>query len=94
MLGLGGGERPVQVSQQIVNVLNANRQAHRVFRYAGLDQFFRRKLAVGGRSRVRSQRFGIANIHQACEYLQRIEEGGTGFAGFALGGFHAKRQQA
>ena len=69
---------------QVVDVLNAHRQAHHVFAHAGLGEFLGVELAVRGRCRVRGQRFGIANIDQAGEQLQRIQKAGTGGAAFAI----------
>jgi len=51
-VGSDRGQRLLQVGDDVVDVLDADRQAHHVGRYAGLGQFRRRQLAVGGRGRV------------------------------------------
>ena len=61
-------------------MLDADRQANHVFRYAGLFQLFGRELAVGGAGRVAGERFGVADVDQTRDQLQRILEARAGFA--------------
>jgi hypothetical protein len=84
----------VQVSQQIVNMLYAYRQAHHVFAHASLGQLFSIELAVRGGGGVCRQRLRIANIDQTREELQRVEKACTRSARLAITGFQAKRQDA
>ena len=80
----------VQIGQQIVDVLDTDRQAHGFLAHAGLLQLFGIELAVGGGRRVRGQRLGVADVDQAREQLQRVLEARAGLAA----ALHAKREQA
>ncbi len=62
-------------------MLDAHRQAHHALGHAGLLQFFRPELAVGGGGRVRGQRASIADVYEPREELQGIEEARAGRAG-------------
>jgi hypothetical protein len=66
------GECLVQIFQQIVDVLDADRQADHAFRYAGLGQLLRVELAVRGRSRMAGERLGVADVHEPQKELQRV----------------------
>ena len=59
-------------------MLDTHRQAHHAFSHTSLRQFGSIELAVCGGCRVCSQRFGIANVHEAGKQLQRIEKTRTG----------------
>ena len=69
-----GGKRLIEVGQQVFDVLDPDRQAHRVFRHAGGDQFGRRKLAVRRRCGVRGERAHVSDIDEPGEELQRVEK--------------------
>jgi hypothetical protein len=71
---LNRGQRLLQVGQQVVAVLDADRQAHRIHRHAGFRQLFLIELAVRGGGRMAGQRLGVADIDQAREQLERILE--------------------
>jgi hypothetical protein len=55
--------RLVEIGDDVLGVLDADRQAHDVRGGAGELQLVGAELAVGGRGRVAGQRFGIADIH-------------------------------
>ena len=69
-----------QVGLQVIDVLDADRQAHHAFAHTGLGQFFGVELAVGGGCWVRGQRLRVANVDEAREELQSIQEARTGRA--------------
>ena len=73
-------------------MLDTDGQAHHAFAHTGLDQLGSVQLAVSGGGRVGRQRLGVANVHQAREQLQRIEEACAGFA--ASVALEAERQNA
>ena len=75
-------------------MLNTNGQAHHAFAHAGFFQLGAVQLAVRGRCRVCGQRFGVANVDQACEQLQGIEKACTSGTAFAIGGVEAEGQNA
>lgn len=81
-------QRLLQICLQVIDMLDANRQAHHVLRDAGFGQFGRIELAVGGRCRMGRQRFGVADIHQPREQLQRIEHPRTGGARVGVAVLH------
>uniref|UniRef100_A0A0N4ZJU5 NAD-specific glutamate dehydrogenase n=1 Tax=Parastrongyloides trichosuri TaxID=131310 RepID=A0A0N4ZJU5_PARTI len=91
---LDGGQRLLQIGDQVVDVLDADGQAHRVLGHARLLQFVRRQLAVGGRGRVADQRLGVADVDQTGEDLHRVLEAGARLAAAPLfNGSDAKGQQ-
>lgn len=51
----GSGQSLLQIGQQVVDMFDADRQAHHVFAHARLCQFFGIKLAVGGAGGVGGQ---------------------------------------
>ena len=59
-----GGERLFHIGQQVVDVLDADRESHRVFADAGLVELGRQDLAVRGRVGVRRERFGVADVDE------------------------------
>jgi hypothetical protein len=85
-----GQLRRALIGQQVVDVLDADRQAHHVFAHAGLGQFLGRQLAVRGGGRVAGQRLGVADVDQAGEQLQRILEARAGRAGRRRPGLQAE----
>src|SRR5690606_6750690 len=75
----GLGEGLFDIGNDVIDMLDADRDAHQVFRYAGLFQLFGRKLAMGGGGRVAGQRLGVTDIDEAQDHLQRIDEAPAGF---------------
>src|SRR5690606_18450772 len=71
-------ERLAQVGKDVVDMLDADGQAHHVAWYAGLLQSLVAELAMGGGRRVAGQRLGIADIDQAHYQLQRVDEARAG----------------
>src|SRR5690606_15415301 len=69
-----------EVGENVVDMLNADRQADHVFRHAGCRELFRVELAVRGRGRVAGERLGVADVHQTQNQLQGVNEPGAGFA--------------
>src|SRR5690606_29491226 len=68
------GEGLVDIGDDVVDMLDAHRNAHQVFRNASPRQLFRAELAVRGRSRVAGQRLGVADIDQPQDHVQRVDE--------------------
>src|SRR5581483_7165753 len=64
----------VEVPEDVVDVLDADRQADHVRRHPGLDLLFLGELAMGGRCRVDDQRLCVAHVGQVREELQRFDE--------------------
>src|ERR1700759_601149 len=71
------GQRVLEVGDQILDVLQTDRQAHRVLRDPGLGQFLRRQLSMRGRGRMGGKRAYIAYVYQTREQLQRIQKART-----------------
>jgi len=63
----GGGQRLVQIGDDVVAMLNTDRQTDGFRRHAGLALLGLRHLAMGGGSRMAGQRFGVADIDQALD---------------------------
>ena len=70
-----GCERLVEVGENVVDMLQPDREAHIARRDAGCRLLFFRKLRVGGRRRVDGEAAGIADIGDVEEQLQRVDEG-------------------
>ena len=68
------GQRLVEVGQQVIDVLDADGQAHRFRAYTRAGQFLGRELPVGSRRRVGSQRAHVADVDQPGEELQCVQE--------------------
>src|SRR4051812_24111254 len=75
-----GGERLFQVGEQVVDVLDAERQPDRLLADARLVELGRRELPMRRRRRMRRQRLGVTDVDQPREELQRVEEARTGLA--------------
>ncbi len=84
----GARQRLIEIGEQVVDMLNADRQSHGFLADAGLAQFVGRKLAVRGGSRVGGERFGVADIDEPREQAQRVLERRAGCAA----ALHAERQ--
>ena len=65
------GNRLVEIGDDVVDVLDADRQADHVGRGACKLQLILRQLAVGGRGRVDDQRARVADIGEVREQLHR-----------------------
>ena len=63
-----------QILDDVVDVLDADAQADRLGCDAGCRLFVFCQLTMGGRSRVRCQRLGIADVDKPLEDLQRVIE--------------------
>src|ERR1700761_6846119 len=68
----------VDVVDDVVDVLDPDRQADRLRPDAGLDQLLAGKLAVGGGGRMDGQRLGVPQVQQPLDELERVEEGQPG----------------
>src|ERR1700761_2315008 len=71
----GFGQSLVDVVDDVVDVLDADGQADRLRPDAGLHQLLVGQLAVGGGGRMDGEGFGVAQIEQPLDELERIEEG-------------------
>ena len=67
-------QRLLQIGFQIVDVFDADGQAHHVLGHACKHQFLRSQLAVRGGRRMAGERLGIAYVYETSEQLQRILE--------------------
>jgi hypothetical protein len=65
------------VGDDVVDVLDAHRDAHQILRDAGARQFLGVELAVRGRGRVAGERLGVADVDQPQDHLQRVDELGA-----------------
>ncbi|MPL71114.1 hypothetical protein SDC9_16885 [bioreactor metagenome] len=72
--GGGGGERLVEVGDQVGHILDPDRQPHHARRGAGGDLLFLAQLAMRGRGRVDDQRARIAEVRDMAEELQIVDE--------------------
>src|SRR5690606_29878241 len=71
---LDGSEGLVNVGDDVVDVLDAHRNPHKVLGDAGGGEFFGVELAVGCRGRVAGQGFGVADIDQTIDHLEAVDE--------------------
>jgi hypothetical protein len=71
---LGGGEGLVEVRDQVVHVLDADRQPHEVLRHAGVVELLGGELRVRRGRVVDRQRLGVADVGEVAEQLQRLDE--------------------
>ena len=74
-----GLQRLVEVSEDVVDVLEADREAHVVLRHAGRELLFGPELRVGGRRRMNRERARVADVGDVIEKLQRVDETFAGF---------------
>lgn len=79
-----------QVSDEVVDVLDADGEAHHVFRNAGGFEFLSIQLAVRGARWMGRKRFGVADIDEAGEKSQGVDKFAAGFDA----AFDAKTQKA
>ena len=68
----GFGERAVEVPADVVDVLQADREADQVRADAGRDLLLVGQLLVGGAGRVDHQRLGVADVGQVRDQLQAL----------------------
>ena len=69
-----GGERLVQVLDDVVDVLDADREPHQILGDAGGCELLGRELAVGGGGRMGGEGLGVADVDQPGDELQRVDE--------------------
>ena len=69
-----GGECLVEVLDDVIDVLDADAQAHEVRADAGRGLLLSRHLAMRGRSRMGHQRAHVADVHETLEDLERVVE--------------------
>src|SRR5690606_28023186 len=72
------GESLVEVADEVVRILDADREAHRVGTRPRRFLLLGGELAVGGRGRVVDDRPGVAEIDDVAEDLDRVDEAGAG----------------
>src|SRR5690554_6408589 len=80
MSGLGFVQGLGDVGNDVFNVFNTDRQPHQVFAHTGTLQLVCVELAVGSGGRVASQGLGIADVHQAQDQIQGVDELRAGLA--------------
>src|SRR3954451_12691293 len=68
--GLRNLERLIDVPEDVVHVLNANREANVIVGCSGCDLLFGAELRVGGRRRMNCQRACITNVGKMREKLK------------------------
>ena len=71
-------QRLVEVADQVVGVLDPDREAHRVVGRPGQRALLVGELAVGGRGRVEDQRAGVAEVGHMAEQIDRIDQPDAG----------------
>src|SRR5437870_13737737 len=82
-------QRLTKISNNVVDVLDADAEPNHLWCYTYLLLFFRRQLPVRGGCRMTCQRLGIAHIDHSLEQTQSIETFGDCFET----AFHSNRQQ-
>src|SRR5690606_22301217 len=86
----GSRERLLEVADDVVDVLDADREPDGLRRDARGALFLLRELAVRGGRRVAGQRLGIADVDQPLEQLERVVGPDAGF----VAAFQAEREDA
>src|ERR1700722_7942208 len=71
----GRSQRLVDIFDDVGDVLDADRKPDGFRQHAGHALLLGRHLAVRGRCRVAGERFGVADIDEAGDQLQRVVEG-------------------
>ena len=69
----------IEVADDVVDMFDADAKPDRLGSHPGLALFFNRHLSMGSRSRMAGQRFGITDIHEPLDQLERVIELLTGF---------------
>ena len=70
----GGGQGLVEIGDDVVDVLDADREAHVAGRHAAGQLIGRAQLRVRRAGRMDGQRAGIADVGHVIEELERIDE--------------------
>ena len=70
----GGCQRLIQIGDDVVDVLDADRQAHVAGRHAAGELIGRAQLRVRGAGRMDGQGARIADVGHVVEELERIDE--------------------
>ena len=78
--GRRGGQRLVQIGNDVVDVLDADRQPDISRRHAARELILRAQLRMRGAGRMDRQRAHIADIGDVIEQLQRVDEARAGLA--------------
>jgi hypothetical protein len=68
------GQRLIEIGENVVDVLDADREADHLRPHAGFLLLRGRHLTVRGRCRVAGERLGVAHVDQPLEQLQRVVE--------------------
>ena len=74
----GRRQRLIEIEQDVVDVLDADRQTHVAVGDAGREPVFGRQLRVRRGRRMDGERAGIADIGDVIEELQRVDEAAAG----------------
>ncbi len=72
-------QRLVEIPKNVVDVFEANAEAHEIIRHAGADLLVGRELRMRGAGWVNCQRLGIADVGHMAEHLQVVDELSTCF---------------
>src|ERR1700722_7500618 len=75
-------QRAVEIGENVVDMLDADREADIAFRNAGFDLILRRKLRMGGRGGMNGEAARVADIGDVIEELQAVDETPPRFASF------------
>ena len=62
-------ERLIEVTDDVVDVFDADTEPHRLGSDPGLALFFNRHLPMSGGGRMADQRFGITDFHEPLDQL-------------------------
>src|SRR5271165_7667263 len=73
-------QRLIEIGQDVVDMLDADRQAHVALGHAGRELFCGRELRVGRRRRVDDERASVADVGDVIEEFQRVDELWSRFA--------------
>src|SRR5580704_13240873 len=76
---LGGGERLIEIRDDVVDMLDADGEPDHFRPHAGFLLLLCRHLPVRGRGRMAGERFGIAHVDQTLEQLERVVKRLAGF---------------
>ena len=79
---LHSSKRLIDIGNNVVRMLDADRKPHITFSHAGLELLLRRQLRVSCRGRMNGERAGIADVCDMIEQLQAVDELAAGL--FAL----------
>src|SRR5215469_12043126 len=74
----GRGESPIEIGQNVVDMLDANREPHITLGDAAGVLLLRRELRMRRRGRMDGKTPGIADIGNVVMHLERVDEPPTG----------------